>query len=152
MQPHAVAVQVCLADDELRRRTPLEVVRIALPSELASRLLAELLQDQANWEQGTWWMNSEHALFGSNIPRSQPRGSSVFSADAENGSNVPPARMTSCCTCLGWSNTTLVPACCHNPSSRPPTCPADQPKLAPRTVFQYNLPGAVVRHDSSGAC
>ena len=83
MQPHAVAVQVCLADDELRRRTPLEVVRIALPSELASRLLAELLQDQANWEQGTWWMNSENALFGSNILRSQSRGSIVFSADAD---------------------------------------------------------------------
>ena len=34
----------------------------------------------------------------------------------------------------------------------PSACPADQPKLAPRTVFQYNLPGAAVRHDSSGAC
>ena len=72
MQPHAVTVQVRLTDDELRQRTPLEVVRIALPPELASRLLAELLQDQAHWEQGTWWMNSEQALFGSNISRSQP--------------------------------------------------------------------------------
>ena len=65
MRLHAVAVQVCLTDDELRQRTPLEVVRIALPSELASRLLAALLQDHPNWEQGTWWMNSEQALFGS---------------------------------------------------------------------------------------
>ena len=67
-------MQVHLTDDELQQRSPLEVVRVALPSELASRLLAELLQDQANWEQGTWWMNSELALSGSNIYRSQPRG------------------------------------------------------------------------------
>ena len=78
-QSHVVAVQVRLTDDELRQRSPLEVVRTALPSELASRLLAELLQDQANWEQGTWWMNSEQALFGSNISRSQPRRSSSCS-------------------------------------------------------------------------
>ena len=78
MQSRAVALQVRLTDDELRQRTPLEVVRIALPSELASRLLAELLHDCPSWEQGTWWMNSEQALFGSKISRSQPRGSVAY--------------------------------------------------------------------------
>lgn len=48
-----------LTDDQLHDLTPCEVVRSALPRELADNLLRTLLHDSAAWSRGTWYMGGK---------------------------------------------------------------------------------------------
>ena len=51
--------QLPVTDDQLRSMTPCEVVRNALPAELANTLLRVLLADAANWTRGTWFIGGK---------------------------------------------------------------------------------------------
>ncbi len=45
-----------ISDEELRQRAPCEVVRNALPKQLADELLSCLLADAHTWQRGQWIM------------------------------------------------------------------------------------------------
>ncbi|KAL3152126.1 hypothetical protein ABBQ32_001224 [Trebouxia sp. C0010 RCD-2024] len=51
--------QLPLTDEELRCVTPCEVVRNALPLNLANSLLKVLLADSATWVRGTWYIGGK---------------------------------------------------------------------------------------------
>ena len=68
--------QILLTDEQLRRLTPCEVVRNALPPKLADQLLQLLLGDSATWNRGTWY------IFGKK--HDAPRTSSYYTLHKTN--------------------------------------------------------------------
>ena len=63
-----------LTDEELRCITPCEVVRNALPLDLANSLLKVLLADSATWVRGTWYIGGKQ--------HSAPRRSAYYQLDS----------------------------------------------------------------------
>ena len=69
-----------LTDEQLRNVTPCEVVRSALPCELADHLLHVLLHDAAMWTRGTWFMGGKK--------HDAPRTSSYYELSSKQASNI----------------------------------------------------------------
>ena len=64
-----------LTDEELRQATPCELVRSALPADLAEELLVLLLAESPSWHRGQW------VLFGKT--HAAPRTSCYYSLEQE---------------------------------------------------------------------
>ena len=71
--------QTPLTEHQLRDLTPCEIVRTALPSKLADKLLQTLLKDSATWARGTWYIGGKK--------HDAPRTSSYYSLGAKTVSS-----------------------------------------------------------------